>query len=125
MKRKNSLQPAKPVGKPASASSHLLWREWALGFLLIVAVVLAYQPAWHAGFIWDDDMYVTKNPLLAAPDGLRRIWFSTDSPPQYFPMTYTVFRLEYRLWGLNPAGYHWVNILLHAANALLVQCRHP
>ncbi|MGA3181241.1 MAG: tetratricopeptide repeat protein [Verrucomicrobiota bacterium] len=74
---------------------------------------------WHAGFMWDDDRYVTENPLLTAPDGLRRIWLSLDAPSQYFPLTYTTFRLEHALWGFDPAGYHWVNILLHAANALL------
>jgi tetratricopeptide (TPR) repeat protein len=95
-------------------------RDWIFGLLLVLAVILVYQPAWHAGFIWDDDAYVTNNPLLTVPDGLKRIWFSLDSPSQYFPLTYTTFRLERALWGLNPAGYHWVNILLHAANALLV-----
>jgi Flp pilus assembly protein TadD len=88
--------------------------------LLVLAVVLAYQPAWNAGFIWDDDNYVTGNPLLTAPDGLKRIWFSTDSPSQYFPLTYTTFRLEHALWGFHAAGYHWFNILLHAVNSLLV-----
>ncbi len=96
-----------------------LW-TWLLGLLLVLAVILVYQPAWHAGFIWDDDEYVTRNKLLTAPDGLWRIWFSLDSPSQYFPLTYTVFRFEYALWGLNPAGYHWINILLHAGNALLI-----
>jgi tetratricopeptide (TPR) repeat protein len=95
-------------------------RTWLLGLLLAAAVVLAYQPAWHAGFIWDDDVYVTNNKLLTAPDGLERIWFSLDSPSQYFPLVYTVLRVERGLWGLDPAGYHWVNILLHAANALLL-----
>ena len=95
-------------------------RNWLLGLLLVAAVILAYQPVWHAGFIWDDDDYIIKDKLLTAPDGLRRIWFSLDSPSQYFPLTYTVFRLEHALWGLNAAGYHRVNILLHAANALLV-----
>jgi tetratricopeptide (TPR) repeat protein len=95
-------------------------RAWLLGLLLVAATLLAYQPAWQAGFIWDDDEYVTDNPLLTAPDGLKRIWFSLDSPSQYFPLTYTVFRIERSLWGLDSAGYHWVNILLHAANALLV-----
>jgi tetratricopeptide (TPR) repeat protein len=86
--------------------------------ILAAAVVLAYQPAWHAGFIWDDDVYVTHNRLLTAPDGLKRIWFSQDSPSQYFPLVYTVLRMERSAWGLAPGGYHWVNILLHAANAL-------
>ena len=90
------------------------------GALLVAAVVFSYQPAWHAGFIWDDNDYVTENPLLTAPDGLHRIWFSTDSPSQYFPMVYTTFRAERRLWDLNASGFHWVNILLHATNALLV-----
>ena len=90
------------------------------GALIVLLVVLAYLPALHGGFIWDDDFYVTNNPLLTAPDGLGRIWFSTDSPSQYFPLTYTVFRFEHSLWGLNPTGYHSVNILLHAINALLV-----
>ena len=94
-------------------------RNWFLGLFLVVATILAYQQAWRAGFIWDDDHYVTKNPLLTAQDGLRRIWFSFDAPSQYFPLVYSTFRLEHALWGLNPAGYHWVNILLHAVNALL------
>jgi Flp pilus assembly protein TadD len=93
---------------------------WLMATLLVAATILAYQPVWHAGFIWDDDVYVTNNPLLTAPDGLQRIWFSLDSPSQYFPLTYTVFRIEHTLWGLMPAGYHWVNLLLHAGNALLV-----
>src|ERR1017187_2324937 len=90
------------------------------GGLIVLLVFLAYLPALRGGFIWDDDEYVTDNPLLTAPDGLRRIWFSMDSPSQYFPLTYTVFRIERSLWGLNPAGYHGVNISLHAINALLV-----
>ena len=90
------------------------------GLLLVAAIMIAYHPAWHAGFIWDDNEYVTANPLLSAPDGLWRIWFSLDSPSQYFPLTYTTFYIERSLWGLNPAGYHLVNLLLHGVNALLV-----
>jgi tetratricopeptide (TPR) repeat protein len=91
-----------------------------MGLLLVLITCIAYLPAFHAGFIWDDDRYVTNNPLLTAPDGWWRIWFSLDSPSQYFPLTYSIFRLQHALWGLVPAGYHWFNILLHAVNALLV-----
>ena len=94
---------------------NLLW-----GLVLLVITVVVYRHAWSAGYIWDDDVYVTNNPLLTAPDGLWRIWFSLDSPSQYFPLVYTTFRFEHALWVLNPAGYHWVNILLHAANAILL-----
>src|SRR6185369_15213101 len=52
--------------------------------------------------------------------GVRRIRISHESPSQYFPLTYTSFRIERMLWGLKPTGYHWVNILLHTANALLL-----
>jgi tetratricopeptide (TPR) repeat protein len=90
------------------------------GALLFAAVLLAYLPAIRCGYVWDDDVYVTQNPLLAAPDGLWRIWFTFDSPSQYFPLVYTTMRFEYGLWGLAPMGYHCVNILLHAANALLL-----
>jgi tetratricopeptide (TPR) repeat protein len=95
-------------------------RVFLLAALLAAATVLAYQPVWHAGFIWDDDVYVTNNRLLTAPDGLKRIWFSLDSPSQYFPLVYSVLRMERHAWGLASGGYHWVNILLHAANALLL-----
>src|SRR5438105_8847143 len=96
------------------------WRVYLFALLLAAITILAYRPAWHGGFLWDDDAYVTNNELLTAPDGLRRIWFSFDSPSQYFPLVYTTFRIERALWGLNPAGYHVVNVLLHVANALLV-----
>jgi len=87
---------------------------------LCALTILAYRPAWNGGFVWDDDRYVTHNSLLTARDGLQRIWFSVDAPSQYFPLSYTLLRAERALWSLNTTGYHWVNILFHAANALLL-----
>src|SRR5207248_11026160 len=95
-------------------------RTWLFVLMLAAVTVLAYRPAWNGGFIWDDDDYVTNNELLTAPDGLRRIWFSFDSPSQYFPLVYTTFCVEYALCGLNPTGYHCVNLVLDVANALAV-----
>jgi Flp pilus assembly protein TadD len=89
-----------------------------VAILLITAI--AYVPAMRGGFIWDDDHYVTDNPLLTAPDGLWRIWFSMHRQSQYFPLTFTTLRFEHMLWGLNPAGYHIVNVLMHGMNAGLI-----
>lgn len=106
--------------KIRSQSSVLQQRVKIQGWLLLLAVVLAYLPVWQAGFIWDDDRYVTQNRLLGTPEGLWRIWFSQDAPSQYVPLTYTLFWIEHAMWGLWAAGYHWVNVLLHAANAWLL-----
>lgn len=117
---KRKARRAKEAAVASGALFH--WRRagWLWGLLLVGATILVYQKAWQAGYVWDDEIYVTGNKLLTAPDGLKRIWFSLDSPSQYFPLVYTTFRFEYALWGLNPAGYHWVNILLHGLNAVLL-----
>jgi Flp pilus assembly protein TadD len=95
-------------------------RAWIFAAVLAAVTILVYRPAWHGGFLWDDDAYIINNELLTAPDGWQRIWFSLDSPSQYFPFTYSTFRIEHALWGLNTTGYHWVNLLLHVGNALLL-----
>jgi tetratricopeptide (TPR) repeat protein len=91
---------------------------WA-GMALVAVTLLAYSPVWGAGWLWDDDIHITENPLLWEPGGLKEIWLSLNAP-QYYPLVFTSFRLEYALWGLSPAGYHWVNLLLHATSALLL-----
>src|SRR5262249_946783 len=91
-----------------------------LGLIIVAGTVAAYWPVFSAGFIWDDDAYVTQNQMLSAPDGLWRIWFTAHSQSQYFPLVYTTLRIEYGFWGLNPVGYHVVNVCFHIANALLL-----
>ncbi len=94
-------------------------RCFLLAALIVAAALLAYAPVLRAGFIWDDDAFLTENPLIRAPDGLYRAWFTTTSP-DYFPLTSSMLWLEWRLWGPNAAGYHLVNVLLHAASAVLL-----
>ena len=95
-------------------------REWILGWLLVLIILVVYQQVWHAGYIWDDDSYVTKNVTLRDLHGLWRIWFELAATPQYYPLVYTSFWLEHHLWGLNPLGYHLVNLVLHALAAILL-----
>lgn len=89
---------------------------------LVVLTVVAYAPALDCGFVWDDDNHVTRLEVLSKPDGLRDIWFGVreNLTPQYYPLTFSAFWLQRRLWGLNPLGYHAVNIALQLANALLL-----
>lgn len=101
---------------PMRASLSPVWS----GVLLAVLTIVVYLPALRGGFIWDDDAYVTDNVMLTAPDGWRQIWFSAHGQSQYFPLAYTTLRFERAAWGLNPHGYHAVNLLLHTGNALLL-----
>jgi protein O-mannosyl-transferase len=87
---------------------------------LALAAVLVYARTFVAGFIWDDDFYVWNNPTLKTLGGIFDIWFRPLSIPQYYPLVHTSYWLEYRLWGDHPAGYHVVNVLLHAGNAVLL-----
>jgi tetratricopeptide (TPR) repeat protein len=82
--------------------------------------VTAFLPALGAGFIWNDDTYLTANRTLDGLDGLRLIWTQPRSNEQFYPMVFTSFWVEKRLWGLDPLGYHLVNVLLHAGSALLL-----
>jgi tetratricopeptide (TPR) repeat protein len=92
-----------------------------LAAALLVAMAWAFLwPAARCGYIWDDDRYVQDNVTLRTPGGIRGIWLEIDSTPQYYPMVHTGYWLEYRLWQLDPTGYHVVNILLHAIGAVLL-----
>ncbi len=87
---------------------------------LFIAAAVAYLPALRAGFIWDDDAYVTRNFTLRSVEGLKQIWLSPLATPQYYPLVHTSFWLECRFWGLNPFGFHLDNVLLHALAAALL-----
>jgi tetratricopeptide (TPR) repeat protein len=93
------------------------WVAW--GILLLT--MLAYSRAVTCGYIWDDDMYVTNNPVLTTGmQGLADAWLKPGSTPQYYPLVFTTFWLEHQIWGLWAGGYHLVNVLLHGLAAVLL-----
>ena len=99
-------------------------RQDALAFFALgLMVVVPYLPAmlW-GGFILDDRILTNAVPVQEV-SGLWQIWFSPSAIGEeghYWPLVYTTFWLEHKLWGYAPAGYHIVNVLLHLANTLLL-----
>jgi tetratricopeptide (TPR) repeat protein len=59
------------------------------------------------------------NNVVLKEKGLYRSWLTT-AQPNYWPITWTSYWLEHKLWGLNPTGYHITNILIHTACVLLI-----
>ena len=88
-------------------------------FFLVFFCLIIYIPSLKNGFIWDDDAYLYKSSWIQKTDGLRVIWL-THKTFQYYPLVFTSFWLEHNLWGLNPFGYHTVNLILHILNAFLL-----
>jgi tetratricopeptide (TPR) repeat protein len=102
----------------AGPPNKMSWMPLLWGSLFLLAFTFfAFQPALHAGFIWDDDDMLFQNPLVTNPGGFREIWFSTKFY-DYFPLTLSSLWIEWRLWGNHAANYHFTNILLHAFSAV-------
>jgi tetratricopeptide (TPR) repeat protein len=98
---------------------NLSFKTLGLGSTIVLVTMLAYAPAMQADFVWDDDAFLTDNPLIHAQDGPYRFWFTTE-PPDYFPLVSTMLWVEWRLWGEHAVGYHVVNVLLHVTSAILI-----
>ena len=113
------------AGEPASKGPRIsgISRQKALAALaLVLLVTVSFFPAYLAEFVWDD-FVLTEDPLVKSVSGLPTIWSSPremEYEGHYWPVVYTTFWLEHKLWGLNPLGYHVVNVVLHLANVLLL-----
>ena len=108
----------KSIGADAVSRQREMSRDWLWGLVLVMAVLLAYEPVWKAGYVWDDNAVITSNPVIVGPLGLQEIW--TTSAADICPLTLTTFWLEYKLWGKAPLPYHLVNVMVHAACALIL-----
>lgn len=106
--------PGRSTSEQTSARASWLW-----GTGLAALTLVAYSRVFGAETIWDDDAYLTENALLLAPGGFFKLWIPGNTP-QYYPAVFTMFWAEVRLFGLDPTGFHVVNVFLHAAGALLL-----
>ena len=113
-----------PVPRLATGVFDGFSRQDALAALALALLAgVCYLPAmlW-GGLIWDDRIWSQSQAVLEW-SGLGTIWSwpsLIEHEKHYWPLTYTTFWLEHKIWGLAPAGYHIVNVLLHLLNSLLV-----
>ena len=110
-----------PTSERGSARLVARTDPWPALVVLCLIALVSYLPAmlW-GGFIWDD-LPMIDTPAVRELTGLRQIWFFPaviKSELHYWPLAYTSFWLQHKVWGFSPAGFHVVNVLLHLANTL-------
>lgn len=87
-------------------------------FLFILSFSL-YSNSLNNGFVWDDHILIEQSPEIRDITNLKAIF--TSAPQSiYRPVRTLVYAAEYRLFNLNPKGYHFVNILLNVLFSVLL-----
>jgi Flp pilus assembly protein TadD len=98
-------------------------RTFVLSLLLAMLTLALYNPVSHFQFLnFDDDEYVTNNLHVQAGlswDTISWAFRSTDAV-NWHPLTWISHALDCQIFHLNPAGHHYVNLLLHAGNVILL-----
>lgn len=95
-------------------------REVALG--LVLAVVIVFAHALYNEFVqWDDPVNLVNNTAFRGLGWTQIQWmFTSTLMGHYIPVTWLTFGLDYVLWGMEPAGYHFTNLVLHTTNVVMV-----
>ena len=98
-------------------------RERLTGLLLALMTLLIYLPLRQHGFsVYDDGDYIAQNQIVQ--NGLTWAgvkWaFTTTSASNWHPLTWLSHMLDCELFGLDAGAHHLVNVLFHAANAMLL-----
>jgi tetratricopeptide (TPR) repeat protein len=98
-------------------------RVWLTSFVLFLATFAVFSRVLLGDFVqWDDDISVYQNSHIQGLDWARLRWMFSDAgyAMRYKPLTWLAYALVHQVGGLNPFGYHLVNLLLHCFNTVLV-----
>src|SRR5260221_6340426 len=117
-KYKQQTSQAKKPSVTSKAATPITPMDYFGLFIILLIALIAFLPALKAGFVWDDKNYIQNNPELHSIN-LKEI-FSSYVLGNYHPLTMLSLAIEYHFWGLNEAGYHIINVLLHLLNIILV-----
>ena len=107
---------------PVAASARMRSIDWigiARVLALVVLTCVCYWPSLRGEFLWDDDLWTSQDPIIHAAGAWQGIWSGAQAY-DYFPITRTMFWLEWHLWGADPTPYRVANLALHILNSFLL-----
>lgn len=95
--------------------------RWTPAIVVAAAALTAFAPALLGGFVsWDDGVFVADNPWIR---GLRlenlRWMLTATRGGLWQPLTWLSYAVDHAVWGLEPAGFHLTNLILHAASSVV------
>jgi len=97
-----------------SAKSQTRW----LIILMASIVFASFLPVLNNGFVWDDNLNFVENFNYRGLSAPNLYWmFTTFHDANYHPLAWLTLGVDFCLWGMNPAGYHLTNLVLHVLNA--------
>jgi len=94
-----------------------------LCLVLILITTLVFIRIVGFNFVqWADDMFVYGNPHLQGPLSVQLHWMLTDVTFNrlYMPFGWLQYSLTFLVFGLDPQAHHFVNLVIHLINTLLV-----
>ncbi len=104
-------------------------RQWLAAGVLTIIALLAWRNSVESGFVFDNKTQLLDDTRIqkATPQNLTLIldhtyWWPNEETGLYRPVTTLSYLFNYAILGNadRPAGYHWINLLLHIGNVLLV-----
>ena len=112
-----------PVIPDSAVRSSSFRRDACICAFLALVTLALYWPVTGFEFNnYDDAEYLTDNPQVhSGLTGQNVLWaFTTGYASNWHPLTWLSHLLDCQLYGLNPAGHHFTNLLFHLVNTLLL-----
>jgi protein O-mannosyl-transferase len=128
METTTAAPPAPTISPASPRADGTRWRVAAyrptdreIALALVLAVVIVFAHGIYNEFVqWDDPINFLDNKNYRGLGWTQIRWMLTATlMGHYIPLTWLTFGLDYVLWGMQPAGYHFTNLVFHAANVVL------
>ena len=108
---------AKSAGLPVAPKTRL---HWYIALLVFASTFASFLPSLKNAFVgWDDSGMFLENIEYRGLSWPNIKWmFTTFHYAHYHPITWLTLGLDYKIWGMNPKGYHLTSLIIHSLNGI-------
>lgn len=126
-RHENELRPSEKSRSKGNSLKTISLMSFIPVLIIIFLSLASYFNSLPGAFIFDDNHVIVNNPLIRDIRSIPTI-FSTNvwafqqghTSNYYRPMMYVTFLLSYHIFGMNPYGFHLVNVIFHCGVSVIV-----